>query len=150
MNCSLPLVTQLGPEFVLFKIWISNVFLWAFPQTRQSVGGELDQAFTANWLHLTASDCTTYIFQSAPKSMEIWYLALFMDLFNGKPCHIGHATLNPPCRHIPIFITFRDSALLSTTLGGQGGSVITKTKHLLNSWGDEEEKKIHAIWNSCS
>lgn len=108
---------------------------------RPSVRKDFDQAFTANWLHLTALDCTTYIFQSAPKSIEIRYLALFTDLFDSKPDHIWHATLNPPCCHIPIFITFSDSILLSTTLGGHGGSVITKTKHLLNSWGDGEKKK---------
>lgn len=65
----------------------------------------------------------------------------FLQLFDTKTNHHRPVTLDPPSRHIPIFITFRDSILLSTTLGGQGGLVITKTKHLLNSTGDENKKK---------
>lgn len=49
--------------------------------------------------------------------------------------------LEPPCSCIPIFITFRGSALLSTTVGGQRGLIITKTKHLLNSARLKNRKK---------
>lgn len=64
----------------------------------------------------------------------------FLQLFDTKTNHHRPVTLDPPSRHIPIFITFRDSIL-----GGQGGLVITKTKHLLNSTGDENKKNLQYL-----
>lgn len=67
---------------------------------------------------------------------------LFVSLSDTKTNHLRPAILDPPCRHILIFITARDSIQLSTTLGGQGGLVITKTKQLLNRTADQNKKNL--------